>query len=306
MIANFFKKTKPIHAIFISALFLVYYILAILIVEKPLFSLGLVLKKVGFLFFFLILFFLVRFINRKNQLSELNSYVLLILAILFGIFPKTMEIHNIFYAHFFLLLSFRRIYSLKTNKNIKEKLFDSGLWVGVATLFYSWSFLFIILVFTAIFIRKKQELRNLIIPIIGYATPLFIIVVYYFMTDNSFVFYQKLILDYSFSFNEYTHINRLTLIGLIAFLVIAISIVSVKINSLKNDLKSSWILIIIHFLISVSFVIVAPQKKGTEIIMIFFPSVIISANLLQLIDKMIVREVIVLGFLAVSFSLYFL
>lgn len=306
MIANFFKKTKPIHAIFIGVLFLAYYILEILIIEKPIFSLGLGLKKVGFLFFFLVLFFLIRFINRKNQLSELNSYVLLILAILFGIFPNTMEIHNIFYAHFFLLLSFRRIYSLKSNKNIKGKLFDSALWIGVATLFYSWSMLFLILLFVAIFVRKKQEIRNLIIPIVGYLAPLFIVFTYYFLTDNTFTFYQKLTFDYSFSFIGLTPINIYVLIGLIIFLLLAISIVSIKINSLKNDLKPSWTLIIIHFLISISLIVIAPQKNGSEMLFLFLPSAVISANLLQLIDKMIVREVIVISFLMVPFSLYFL
>ena len=122
MIANFFQKTKPIHAIIISVLFLVYFLTATFVVEQPPFSFLLIFKKLGLLLVFVFLFFLVRFINRKNYLSEMNAYVLLILAILFGTFPKAMEMDNLFIAHFLLLFSFRRIYSIRTFKSVSQKI----------------------------------------------------------------------------------------------------------------------------------------------------------------------------------------
>jgi hypothetical protein len=302
MIANFFRKTKPIHAIFISVLFLGYYLLAIFIIEKPSFSLGILLEKVVLLILFLLLFFLIRFINRKNHLSGQNSYVLLLLAIFFGTFPKTMEVQNVFYAHFYLLFSFRRIYSLKTNKNIKEKLFDSGIWVGVASLFYSWSVIFLVLIYGAIIIRKRQEVRNLIIPIIGFITPLFIAFTYYYFIDNSITFNNKLVFYYSFSFVEFS--EYYSIIYLSALIVISLIFVSLKIHSLSNDLKASWALIIIHLLIAICMIITVPQKHES-FLFLFFPFTIIISNLMQLFDKMLIREIIVLSLLLISISVYF-
>ena len=301
MIANFFRKTKPIHAIFISALFLGYYLSAILLIEKPLYSLGIVVEKIGQLILFLLLFFLVRFINRKNQLSGQNSYVLLVLTILFGIFPKTLEVQNIFYAHFFLLLAFRRIYSLKTNKNIKEKLFDSGLWIGSAALIYSWSILFLILIYAAIIIRKRQEIRNLIIPIVGLIIPFFVVFTYYFFTDNTGAFNDKLTLYYSFSYVEFSEL--FTLICLTVLVIFSIVFVSLKIHSLLNDIKASWLLIIIHLLVAVYLIVITPEKDE---LFLFFPLIIIISNCIQLFNKMLIRELIIVGLLFLSINAYFI
>ncbi len=300
MIANFFRKTKPIHAIFISALFLGYYLSAILLIEKPLYSLGIVVEKIGQLILFLLLFFLVRFINRKNQLSGQNSYVLLVLTILFGIFPKTLEVQNIFYAHFFLLLAFRRIYSLKTNTNIKEKLFDSGLCIGVSTLVYSWSILFLILIYAAIIIRKRQEIRNLIIPIVGLIIPFFVVFTYYFFTDNTGAFNDKLTLYYSFSYAKFSEL--FPLICLTVLVIFSIVFVSLKIHSLLNDIKASWLLIIIHLLVAVYLIVITPEKDE---LFLFFPLTIIISNCVQLFNKMLIRELIIVGLLFLSINAYF-
>lgn len=302
MIANFFKKSKPIHAIFISMLFLVYYVMAILFVEKPIFSGVLVAKKISYLGYFLVLFFLVQFINRKNQLSDLNSYTILILAFLFGIFPKTMEIHPIFYAHLFLLLAYRRIYSLKTNKDVKQKLFDSAFWIGIATLFFNWSVLFFIVVYVTVVFEKKQRIRNILIPIVGFFTPLFIAFTYYFITDNSLELYKNLTFNSNFSFDNLILLESLVLI---TFLTLGIFFISYKINSLKNDLKKSWILIIIHFLVAICIMFINPQKNNSEILLLYFPAVIISGNFMQLIDKTVIIDIVILGFLIMSLTSYF-
>ena len=151
MIANFFKKTKPINSFFIGVLFLVYYILFLIYIDTTPFSFLELLKKSGLLLLFLTTFFLVRFINRKNYLSGQSAYVLLFLAMLFGVFPETMNVGNVFISHLALLLGFRRLYSVKSNKLVKQKIFDFGFWVGVASLFYMWSSIFLFL------IRKKMR-----------------------------------------------------------------------------------------------------------------------------------------------------
>jgi len=306
MIANFFNKTKPIQAIFISVLFLTFYLSSIFLIEKPDFSIILLLKKVGFLFVFLIIFFLIRFINRKNQLSGQDSYVQLFLVLMFGLFPQTMFIEDIFIAHFFLLLSFRRLYSIRSFKNVKQKAFDSGFWIGVASLFYVWSSLFLLLAFIAILVYKKQEIRNTIIVFVGFITPLFLAFTYYLLTDSSLLFFDKLIFEYSFNFDNVSLFNYLILANfIILIVVIAIILVKLKINTLSNDLKPSWILLVSHFLIAIYIILFSVEKVGSEFLFLFFPTIIFLANLMQLITNKIIKEVIVYGgFLLVLGSFY--
>ena len=307
MIANFFQKTKPIHAIIISGLFLVYFFAAIFVVEPPPFSFLLILKKLGLLFVFIILFFLVRFINRKNFLSEMNAYVLLILAILFGAFPKAMGMDNLFIAHFLLLFSFRRIYSIRTFKSVSQKLFDSGFWIGTACLFYSFSAVFLVLVFATALVHKKNSIRNILIPIVGFITPLFLAFTYFFITNDVTSFYQKLIVVYSFDFDEYLKWSILIPFTVLTVLtVMSLVLVSIKSASLSNDFKQSWLLIIIHFLCSVYIILMAPSKDGSELLFAFFPLIIMITNYLQLLNRNIFREIVVYTLLTVSLSAYIL
>lgn len=307
MIANFFQKTKPVHSIVISVLFLVYFLVAIFLVEQPPFYFLLILNKFGLLLIFLVLFFLVRFINRKNSLSEMNAYVLLILTILFGAFPKAMEMNNQFIAHFLLLLSFRRIYSVRTFKSVNQKLFDSGFWIGIATLFFSWSAVFLVLVFATAMVHKKNTIRSFLIPIVGFITPLFLTFTYYFVTDDITFFHQKLIFIYSFDFANYFELTMLIPIVVLSVLAfISIGLVSIRSASLSNDFKQSWLLIIIHFSCAVYIVLMAPSKDGSEFVFLFFPTAIMITNYMQLFSRNIFREIVVYALFVVSLCAYIL
>ncbi len=307
MIANFFQKTKPIHAIIISMLFLIYFLATIIFVEQPLFSFLLIIKKLGLLLVFFILFFLIRFINRKNYLSEMNAYVLLILVILFGTFPRTMQMDNLFLAHFLLLFSFRRIYSVRTFKSVNQKLFDSGFWIGIATFFYCWSTVFMLLVFATALVHKKNSIRTILIPIVGFVTPLFLAFTYFFVTDDIVTFYQKLTFVYSFDFDIYREMLMLVpLVVLFVLTFMSIGLVSIRSASLSNDLKQSWLLVIVHFSCAVYIILMASSKEGSEMIFLFFPIAIILTNYLQLLNKNIFREIIVYTLLVLSLSAYIL
>ena len=79
-----------------------------------------------------------------------------------------------FVSNFILLFAFRRIYSLRSGLRTKEKLFDGAFWIGVASWFYIWSLLFMVLVYVGIYIFRKADLRNAIIPLVGFVTPVFL------------------------------------------------------------------------------------------------------------------------------------
>ena len=307
MIANFFKKTKPIHAIFIAVAFFIFYLASIIFVEQPNFSLFLLLEKIGILLFFPVIFFLIRFINRKNFLSGQDSYLLLVLLLLFGVFPETMQVNKIFIAHFFLLLAFRRMYSIRSFRNVKQKVFDSGFWIGIASLFYIWSALFLILVLIAIFVYKSERIRNVIIMVVGFLTPLFLAFTYYFWNDQTVEFFQKYIFEYSFSTGIFQNLKYMIPFVFISGLsLISLIITRVKTNKLSNDLKPSWPLILGHYLLSTYIIMLAPELNSVVFILMFFPVSVLIANLLQIIPFKNLREIVVYSFLMLIFGVFFL
>ena len=103
---------------------------------------------------------IVNFIVKKNSLTQDNSYVILIFVLLLGTFSETMFANSIVFASIGLLLGFRKIYSLRSGINTKQKLFDAGFWVGISTIIYSWSILYILLIYVGIIVFRKQSFKN--------------------------------------------------------------------------------------------------------------------------------------------------
>ena len=70
------------------------------------------------------IFFLSLFIISKNSILKNNQYISLGLIIFCGVYFKMPSEINITASYLFLLLSIRKIYSLKSKKNQNKKLFD--------------------------------------------------------------------------------------------------------------------------------------------------------------------------------------
>jgi len=305
MIANFFNKSKPINFLALSVLlFLIYTISAISVFTGKI-SLEYFLGKSYYFTILLFMLFILNFIIRKNMLTDDNTYALFLYTIMFGFFPISTENSNLILANFFLLLSFRKIYSLRSPLSSIEKSFDGGFWIGLACLFYNWSFLYLLLIFSAVLFFSKNDWRKVLIPVIGFITPIFLFFVYYFATDNLNSFYEIYYLDDSFNFSNF---NQKRYILPIFFLVI-LTLVSVfpmfkKWLVAKKDFRNTWIVINIHIIIASTIVILSPLKDGSEFIFLFMPLSILFANELQNIKKYWIKESILYFFIVVYMLVY--
>jgi len=305
MIAKFFNKTRPINTLIIILVLTFIYTLSFFYLTEE--SVGLLFFSKRTLFFLVLLvtFFIVNFIVRKNKLTKDNSYVLFILGLCFGMFPFATLNKHLLITHLILLLAYRRIYSLRSNKNTKEKLFDSAFWIGIATIVYPDSFLYLLLIYAAIYTFNKSTIRNILIPLVGFLTPILIYGVYLLTVDdlNSF----NLQLNYSFSFLNYNSLELLIPIALIlGYLLWAIFPTTVKIVTVNNEFRTSWFLLLIHLLISVIVIILSPNKNGSEFLFMFFPTAIILTNYLQIVKEKWFKEIFLYLFLVITIAIYFL
>ena len=105
--------------------------------------------------FLVAIFFLSLFIISKNSILKNNQYISLGLIIFCGIYFKMPSEINITASYLFLLLSIRKIYSLKSKKNQNKKLFDIGFWYLISIILNPVNLFFIITILTGIFIFYK-------------------------------------------------------------------------------------------------------------------------------------------------------
>ena len=147
MIIRFFKFTKlpqVIAAIIISIL--------IMFAFKNMNNL---VSEIYSLTLLIAIFFFSLFIISKNSILKNNQYISLGLIIFCGIYFKMPSEINITASYLFLLLSVRKIYSLKSGKNQNKKLFDIGFWFIISIILSPVNLLYIITILYGTFTFHK-------------------------------------------------------------------------------------------------------------------------------------------------------
>ncbi|MDH3322809.1 MAG: DUF6427 family protein [Flavobacteriaceae bacterium] len=293
MIANFFDKTKPINFLVLSIIMAIVYIIGGLNFFEEDITFFLFLKKSAFLLLAILVIFFLNFIIRKNFLTDNNTYALLFFILLLGLFSNVFFNRQILISNFILLFAFRRIYSLRTVAKTKEKIFDAGFWIGLASLFYNWSIIYILLLYGAIWIFRKRDWKNMFIPIVGVVTPVFLLFVYLLVKNDAHQLVGFFNFHYSLDFQKYTFLPFLIPIIFIMILGLTAIIPTTQKSLLsKIDFKSTWQILILQILLSLFIVILAPMKDGSEFLFLFFPLSILFANYFQGVNRYWVKEMI--------------
>lgn len=306
MIANFFNKTKPINFLVLAFLVLIIFLITLINKNTEPLNLYFFIKNGLFLFFAILIVFVLNFIIRKNSLTEDNSFAIFFYILLTGFFPNSFISEGIYVSNFILLFAFRRIYSLRTSIEIKEKIFDGAFWIGIASLFHMGSLVYLILVFAAIVIFRKIEWRNFIIPIVGLLTPIFLSYTYLLAFDDLDRFYDLWTLNFDLSmaaYNSSRFLIPMALIGLLS--LIAIYPTTKRSLLAKIDFKATWSLLITHIGISLLLILTSANKNGSELIYLFFPISVLFANYMQVINRYWLKELVIYIFILTFFIKFF-
>ena len=286
MITRFFSKSKPIHFVIIVLLTFAVYMKTRISTADDALSLIFILEQISFYAIILLSFFVLDFLVSKNNLTKNNNYKILLFGLFLIILPITFQTNNVLIANLFILLAIRRTISLRSNLNVKKKLFDAGFWVGIATLFYFWSILFFSLVFVALIVYSLASVKNWIIPLIGILTVAVILISYLIIIDYDLIELSSYLESTSFDFTKYNYLNLIlgiTILTSLGLWSLFFYIKNLKIKTKRR--RRSHVLIINALIISVILVLIVPNKNGSEFIFMFAPLSIIMANYLESIKE---------------------
>lgn len=307
MIANFFNKTKPVVLFTIVVCLFVYLLSAAFVFKFEDFSSLFFIKIFGSFLLIIVILIIVNFVVKKNRLTRDNSYALLLVVVILGTFNETLFSLKFLLANIALLLSYRKVYSLRSAINTKSKLFDASLWLGVAALISEWSLLFVILIYIGMTIYQKIDFKNIFIPMVGLVTPIFIFFAYCLLIENIELFYNRWLFETNFNFVPYNQLKLLIPITfLLAIMFWSVGIFIPKLSAIGVNAKRSWVLGFNHLLISMIFVVVSPIKNGSEVLFMVFPLAVISANFLQKSPSENFKNLVLYLFFGISIVVYFL
>ena len=239
-------------------------------------------KSAPILYFFIDLgllyaaLFITNFIAKKNALSKDSAYTVLFYLLILWVFPSCYLNTSLLASHFFILLSMRRLVSLHTMKSAKEKLFDASLWVFVASLFYFWSILFIVLVYISILFHTARDYRTWFLPILAFVTVAMIALFGTYFLNFSWLDNLQQQAQYGTTFDfDYTNLPSLLLMIYLAIAILAVFIMVLAITNKPLLQHSSYKKIVSAFVIGLGIYALAPVKSGELMLFTLSPLAII-------------------------------
>jgi len=286
MIASVFNKSKPINFVIVFFILVLAFTAANVSFFASAFSLVSFLEKTTI---FLTCYFsvlLLNFIVVKNNLSKNNHFQILIFGLFFLLFPENTINVNFLVSNIFILFGLRRILSLRSQIRIKKKIFDAAFWFGVAMLFYFWSGLYFILVFSSLLLYTDNRVKNWIVPFASIITIFIVSISFSVVLYDDFFKIFNFSTAFSYDYSNYNSSRFLIAITLLLSFGIWASIFYGRlIQQKKKAFRPAFKIIFIAFLIAFIMVIIAPNKNGSEFVFLFAPTAIIIANYIESVKE---------------------
>ncbi|MGB0456264.1 MAG: DUF6427 family protein [Flavobacteriaceae bacterium] len=279
MITSFFKTSKPSHyLIFLFLLISVFVFQRFDTYQIDALPVSYLKELFAFIVFFIELFVFV-FVITKNDLTQNNSFAAFYLCLFILLLPKSLSNHSILLSNLFILLSFRRIFSLKTKTNIKRKLFDSGFWIALATIFYPLAALYFIPLFFSIFFLSSDFFKNIFTVFFGIISIGLLVSFHNIIFYNELKFLHRLLPQISLDFSAFNNVFLVLSAALLVTLAFWAMFSLFNIMMLKvSKTRFTFIMLFFAILVGILIPILSLTKTEAPFIFLLFPLAIIMAN----------------------------
>jgi len=306
MLTSFFSKSKPVNTIVVLAYMTLGFIIANVSSYEDGFEGLKTLKLIGVGLLYIFTMFVLNFISQKNELTRRTSYRILLFACFTMAFPEALRRPEIIVSGVFIMLATRRILSLRSGRHMERKLFDAGLWIGLAVLVFFWSHFFIIVLVGSLFYYGKSSWRYWIIPYLAFFAIAILTYCYMlFIDDNSIIL--RLVDDASFDFKKYSSLKVLVPVSFVISLLLWTIWTFIKeLGAGSVALRSTFFLILFFTLASLGIVLFASQKDGAEWYFFSIPLAIIATSFFENTSSKWISEVLLWIIILLPFSYYFL
>lgn len=283
MLTSFFGVSKPINFAILIIASLLYFTGFYLIADFEELTAYSVLNQFFIFLVFLFSLGVLNFVVKRNTLTKRNTYIVYLFVCFTFAVPATFFNSDTILSGVFVLLALRRIISLKSPNDFSKKIFDAAFWITISSLFFFWSFLFLVVLYFAILFYGRLNYRNWLIPITGIFTVLIIAFTVSLYTDGVLDFALNYIQLPTLDFTAYSSIRLLLPASFFLALYIWCGIWYIsQIADVSQKLKASYYLILISSVIALIIILfLSPLRDGSELYFIFGPLAIITATYIE-------------------------
>lgn len=182
-------------------------------------------------------------------------------VLLCSCFPDFLYLSPVLIANTFIILALYELLGSYKKYYSNGRIFNAGLWIGIATLFYFSSIVFIGAVFIGFFILRAFKLKEQIGLFLGFITPFWLLGIYYFVRNALPDFWSRSFgnigfLDVSFS-NDWENYVQL---GLFAILIL-VAIFNYRIYTYKVSIQAQKFVDVFFWVLAFSMGTLLIQKN---------------------------------------------
>ena len=282
MLTSFFGKSRPLNFLLLICYTLVVSGLQYFLKADSGVSYKEIFMASGVLGLLIFSMLLLDFIIRKNGLTRLNTYAILIFSCSAMMLSNLSSELGVVLANVFILLSLRRIFSLLSFKNSEQKILDATIWIVVGSVFYFWILLLFIPLYVAIMSVPLKSIRYYLIPIVGWAGLLLMVMVYHLVIDDSFLWFQQWPEGISWDFSGYAAMRILIFITFLSATLIWTTLSYIAtLSSVTKKNRPNRILVLSVLGVSIFMALISAEKTGGEFIFILAPAAIVISNYIE-------------------------
>ncbi|MCD6354368.1 MAG: hypothetical protein J7L95_02355 [Prolixibacteraceae bacterium] len=300
MILRIFKSNRPVNLILFPAIGFLLWLGSFLQPEKYPFYLGenknLLFLPIGEIFgtspfvqvllafiLLIVLALLMQQINNRYTFIRRRTFLpaTLFVFIVSG-FTGMHTLHPVYFAAVFLLLAILRLFTIFDKPKSYSAIFDSGLLLGIGSLFYFNLFLLLPAFWAGIAILSRDyRWREFVVLFIGFLLPFIFAFGYSFLTDQLMellkIFERNIVtVNNHFKLNISLHI-------FLGFLILLTGIGSVRIiqqyDSKKVSTRKYFVVFFLLFIFSMSGFIFIPATSQEMLVITAIPVTFLVSNL---------------------------
>jgi len=118
--------------------------------------------------------FLINYVAARHDMLDRSSFLAgFFYMVLMSSSFSLLHLHPVLFANFFLILALDKIFKAYGEEEVFLEVFNVGLLIGLATLFYYPSVFFLLVLAYALMIYYVFSLRGIMAALLGFITPLF-------------------------------------------------------------------------------------------------------------------------------------
>lgn len=246
-------------------------------------------------------------VNKYNLLNETTHLPGLLLVFFSCLSIFSLTNNQIIIANSLLVLVLYQVLNLYNSDKKFGLLFNSGLLIGLATIFYMPSIVYFIMLWIALIYLSTPVWRDFAISLIGFVVPIVYYVAYFYVFKDlsELVFISKHLSIYSFSWSESSFWTRLLLVAVGIYCAISCFYLMMSAGRSIVRIRKMLLIVLLVFLVSLT-TLFLNQKDIIATITMTIPALsIIMANFLQKQRKSWVAELVFLSMVFLLLMSYF-